>query len=209
MTALPGPGQNQGLSERGSAESAAAAPQPAAPAQTAQPAAARAPSRWLDETLWRRWALRLLSLWVLLALLMVGLRVNTASIRPGLRDAMTAKEDLVKQRDALSTEVQSLGSAGRIARWAEEAGMLRFADSLKRSTEIQGVPTPKAPAAPSEAPLRLKLQWGQGGGANTDAEPVPAAAPSATPQPSQPDQPARPEQPANTEQPSGTEQPAQ
>lgn len=154
MTTMPGQSQVQTAQEEVSAL-------PEAVAQ-ARPRTAAAPSRWTDERFWRRWSLRLLGAWLLLSLLLVGLRVSTASIRPELRDAVTEQQELIKQRDSLSLEVQTLGSAGRIAAWAEDAGMLRFADSLKRAAEIPGV-KPLAPApVPGETPVSVQLQWDAG-----------------------------------------------
>lgn len=155
MTALPS--QNQGHPTKEA--SAAGLPVQVMSAATA-PARTAAHPRWTDETLWRRWALRMLGVWVLLSLLLVGLRVATAAIRPELRDAQTAQQELVKQRDMLSLEVQSLSSASRITAWAEEAGMLRFADSLKRSAKLTSVGAPQEPAPPP--PLKLNWQWGSG-----------------------------------------------
>ncbi|MFC6617397.1 hypothetical protein [Deinococcus radiophilus] len=95
-----------------------------------------------SEAYWRGWAIRLLSLWVLLSLLLVGLRVQTSDIRSTLLDTQEASQLLVVERDGLSMEVQTLQSASRITAWAEEQDMLRFADSLKRSAEISGVSLP-------------------------------------------------------------------
>ena len=104
--------------------------------------------------------MRLLGIWVLLSVALVGLRVSTAGIRPELREAVTAREELVKQRDALSLEVQTLGAASRITQWAEQAGMLRFADSVKRSAEISGVGLPEK--KPDTDPVQMRMQWNAG-----------------------------------------------
>lgn len=168
MTALPG--------QHAAAEERAAAPAQAAPSRGAQ---AQVHSRWTDEARWRRRALRLLGVWVLLSLLLVGLRVATASIRPELRAAQIAQEELVKQRDTLSLEVQSLGSAGRITAWAEEQGMLRFADSLKRSAELSGVTAPE-PSAPPK-PVQLNWQWSSPPAQPEHAQPEPAEPKQETP----------------------------
>lgn len=165
MTALPGQGQ---VAEEGRrVQSPAAQTMTATQAMMAAQPAAR--PRWADDVLWRRRALRLLGVWALLSVVLVGLRVSTAAIRPELRDAQTTQAELVKQRDALSLEVQSLGSANRISAWAEEAGMLRFADSLKRSAELSGVEAPTPPAPPP--PLKLRWQWGPGPATPEDSSP--------------------------------------
>ncbi|GHF98240.1 hypothetical protein GCM10017783_07820 [Deinococcus piscis] len=156
MTALPGKQQTQ-VAEEGRMPAPIPAQQISASDALPQRSAAR--SRWTDEVLWRRWALRLLAVWALLSLALVGLRIMTASIRPELREAQIAQEALVKERDTLSLEVQSLGNASRITAWAEEQGMLRFADSLKRTAKLSGVEAPK-PVTPTEQPLKLGWQWG-------------------------------------------------
>lgn len=135
MTALQRQQTGQNQPSAGEPHGQASATFSPAPAQ-ASTALAR-PSRWTDAGLWRRWALRLLGVWVLLSLLMVAQRVATADIRPALLEARDTHETLVEQRDTLSLEVQTLGSASRIHQWAEETGMLRFADSLKRSAEFE------------------------------------------------------------------------
>lgn len=135
-------------------------------------------SRWSDTGFWRRWAMRLLGLWVLLNLALVAQRVATADIRPGLLDARETHQQLVEQRDALSLEVQSLGNAGRIRQRAEEAGMLRFADSEKRSAPFAGItPPPVATASESTQPLHMSVQWGH----SEDADAAPTTAPATAP----------------------------
>lgn len=115
-------------------------------------------SRWTDSAFWQRWAMRLLTLWAVLSLGMVGLRVATAHIRPELRQETAAGEELVKQRDALSLEVQGLHSAGRIQEWAEAAGMVRFASAAKESAEISGIQAPPVPQDPAPA-VKVGVQW--------------------------------------------------
>lgn len=123
-----------------------------------------------SEAYWRRWAIRLLSLWVLLSLLLVSLRVQTSDIRSTLLDTQEASQLLVVERDGLSMEVQTLQSASRITAWAEEQDMLRFADSLKRSAEISGVSLPQ-PAQTPPAQLEVRTEWRSPSSPTTGEEP--------------------------------------
>ena len=146
------------------------AAQPPAPAQAAA-VTAPAPTRRErhgvrlgDESFWRPWALRSVALWTVSMLALIGLRVATAEVRPGLREAQTEQVSLVTQRDQLALEVQGLNNVSRVRSWAEEHGMIRFADSEKRSAEVAGV-APPAPPVPAK-PLTLRLELRPQGEAN-------------------------------------------
>lgn len=92
------------------------------------------------ERLWRRRAMLWMAIWVALCGCLVVFRINTARVRPELLEAQQQNSELVKQRDALSLEVQTLRSPLRVHEWAKANGMTHFADSPKRTANFEALP---------------------------------------------------------------------
>lgn len=124
---------------------------------------------------WRGRAMRYVLIYVLLALVLVGVRYATQDVRVQLRAAADREADLLSLRDDLEIQVQALTTPQRIREWAFAQGMRRFAEAEPKLTaDIPTLPLPaNLPASPpdssgnsgqSPAPalqprLEVRTQW--------------------------------------------------
>lgn len=125
---------------------------------------------------WRGRAMRYVLIYVLLALVLVGVRYATQDVRVNLRAAADREQGLIAQRDSLELQVQALTTPQRIREWAFSQDMRRFAETVKVTADIPAFPLPanlsssppdsstsapsSSPSAPvSQTPLEVRTQW--------------------------------------------------
>ncbi|THF71938.1 hypothetical protein E7T06_00810 [Deinococcus sp. Arct2-2] len=112
---------------------------------------------------WRGRAMRYVLIYMVLALVLVGVRYATHDVRVNLRAAADREKVLIAQRDTLEVQVQTLTTPQRIREWAFTQGMRRFAEAEpKMNADIPTIPLPaNLPASPpepsSDAGVGLKL----------------------------------------------------
>ncbi|WP_034383264.1 hypothetical protein [Deinococcus sp. YIM 77859] len=106
---------------------------------------------------WRARAIRYVSIYLVLALTLVGARFFTQDVRPTLRAAQDREAALLNERDELELRVQALTNPQRIRDWALHNGMRRFAEAPKTTQDITGVPAPAPLSARST--LEVKTEW--------------------------------------------------
>lgn len=108
---------------------------------------------------WRGRAMRYVLIYVLLALVLVGVRYATHDVRVNLRAAADREKVLIAQRDALEVQVQALTTPQRIREWAFAQGMRRFAEAEpKLSADIPAFPLPaNLTSSPPESSSNLGL----------------------------------------------------
>ncbi|MFB9994145.1 hypothetical protein ACFFLM_19490 [Deinococcus oregonensis] len=122
---------------------------------------------------WRGRAMRYVLIYVLLALVLVGVRYATHEVRVNLRAAADREKVLIAQRDSLEVQVQALTTPQRIREWAFSQGMRRFAEVNKVTADLPTIPLPAnlSPSPPdssssglSQPPvphsrLEVRTQW--------------------------------------------------
>lgn len=86
--------------------------------------------------------MRYVLIYVLLALVLVGVRYVTHDVRVQLRAAADREEVLIAQRDTLEVQVQALTTPQRIREWAFAEGMRRFAEAPKVTADLPTIPLP-------------------------------------------------------------------
>ena len=106
---------------------------------------------------WQARAVRYVSIYLLLALALVGARFATQDVRPNLREAQDREGELLIQRDELEVEVQRLSSKARIRDWAVQNGLRPFAEAPKTTQPLTGVPAPLP--APVRTTLEVNTEW--------------------------------------------------
>lgn len=111
----------------------------------------------LSTATWRARAIRYVLIYLLLALALVAARYLTQDVRPTLREAQKREAALTTRRDELELRVQALGNPQRISDWALQNGMRRFAEAVKTSAPITGIPAPK-PLQPHTT-LEVTTEW--------------------------------------------------
>jgi hypothetical protein len=122
---------------------------------------------------WRGRAMRYVLIYVLLALVLVGVRYVTHDVRVQLRAAADREEVLIAQRDTLEVQVQALTTPQRIREWAFAQGMRRFAEAPKVTADLPTIPLPASlsssppdssnsglrPAPVPQTALEVRTQW--------------------------------------------------
>lgn len=122
---------------------------------------------------WRGRAMRYVLIYVVLALVLVGVRYATQDVRANLLKVGDREKVLITQRDNLEVQLQMLTTPQRIREWAFAQGMRRFAEAPKVTAAIPALPLPAnlplsppdaSNSGPSLAPvpqsrLEVRTQW--------------------------------------------------
>lgn len=107
---------------------------------------------------WQRRAVRYLLLYSLLALVLLGIRSATYSVRPQLRQLQALEAELLTQKDRLEIEVQVATTPQRIAEWAESQGMKAFALMPKTPQPELSRGSVSPPVLPSPV-VEVSTEW--------------------------------------------------
>lgn len=108
---------------------------------------------------WRGRAVRYVLIYLALAVALVGVRLGTQQIRPGLISAQEREAALISQRDDLQLRIQILENPQLIRDWAFANGMQRFAQAPKTMQDLPPVPgTTVRPTAPKRT-VEVRTQW--------------------------------------------------
>ncbi|GGK13778.1 hypothetical protein GCM10008955_03890 [Deinococcus malanensis] len=126
----------------------------------ARPPAGRWSSLDLSFVTWRGRAVRYVLIYLALAVALVGVRMGTQQIRPGLISAQEREAELISQRDDLQLRIQILENPQLIRDWAFANGMQRFAQAPNKTMQdLPPAPTMAArPAAPKRT-VEVRTQW--------------------------------------------------
>ncbi|ANE44891.1 hypothetical protein [Deinococcus puniceus] len=123
---------------------------------------------------WRGRAMRYVLIYLMLALVLVGLRYATQDVRVNLRATTDREAELLTVRDGLEVQVQALTTPQRVREWAFAQSMRRFAEAEPKVTaDIPLVPLPaglppsppdasppsSTPAPVSQTRLEVRTQW--------------------------------------------------
>lgn len=115
---------------------------------------------------WRGRAMRYVLIYLLLTLVLVGMRYATQNVRVELRAAAAREEELIVVRDELEVRVQALTTPQRIREWAFSQGMRRFAETPKVRADMPVFVLPARLNAPGSAAasapqtrLEVRTQW--------------------------------------------------
>ncbi|MDB5045230.1 MAG: hypothetical protein JWQ08_1280 [Deinococcus sp.] len=120
---------------------------------------------------WRGRAMRYVLIYLVLAMVLVGVRYATQNVRADLLTAGSREKELIAQRDSLEVQVQALTTPQRVREWAFAQGMRRFAETVKVTADIPTVPLPaQLPSSPpdssrsnpspvSQTTLEVRTQW--------------------------------------------------
>lgn len=115
-------------------------------------ALAASPEQWRSRTL--RWLL----IYLVLTGLTVTTRYLTRDVRPTLRTTEAREVALLAERDRLQIEVQRLTTYGRVQNWAQQNGMVPFAEADKVGRDL-GTPATAAPLPSPEQRLKVNTEW--------------------------------------------------
>ncbi|WP_045233528.1 hypothetical protein [Deinococcus pimensis] len=106
---------------------------------------------------WRARALRYTLIYLLLALVLVGLRFGARDIRPELLDLREERTILTRDKQALELDVQAATSTARVREWALANGMTPFSRASKATAAFEVLPAPPAP--PAARSLEVTTVW--------------------------------------------------
>lgn len=118
---------------------------------------------WTDVDLsfvtWRGRAVRYVLIYLALAVALVGLRMGTQQIRPGLITAQQREAALISQRDDLQLRIQILENPQLIRDWAFANGMQRFAQAPKTMQDLPPAPSTATRVAAPKRTVEVRTQW--------------------------------------------------
>lgn len=106
---------------------------------------------------WQARAVRYVSIYLVLALVLVAARYLTQDVRPDLRAAQQREAALTAERDELEVSVQRLNNPQRIRDWAGQHGLRPFAEAPKNNEPLLSVSAP-API-PVQTTLEVYTEW--------------------------------------------------
>ena len=110
---------------------------------------------------WQRRTLRYLTIYLLLAMVLVAVRYKTQHIRPDLLAAQGHEAELLTERDNLEIAVQVALTPQKIQQWASSSGMVHFAESVKTARDFgPGDPGAAVNLLPNSTnTIEVQTQW--------------------------------------------------
>lgn len=106
---------------------------------------------------WRARALRYTLIYLLLGLVLSGLRFGARDIRPELLELRDQRATLTRDKQALELDLQTATSTARIREWAMTNDMIPFSRARTSTGTFEPLPAP--PALPLPRPLEVTTVW--------------------------------------------------